>query len=88
MRDMSDAMRTSTNDRLSLGSVRVVIPHWWEHTSILSLEAPAEDFSWRSADIRMEEPPEKVFGGYERHAPHTLQVNGRQVLMACELVWR
>lgn len=76
MNDMSDAMMTATNDRLSLGSVRVIIPHWWQNTEVLTLYPAAEDLSWHAADIRMEVPPERVFGGYERHAPHTLQVIG------------
>lgn len=76
---MSSAMASTTNGRMNLGSVRVVLPHWWNNTASIigeiTLEDPDPRFSWDTADIRLEEAPMDV-DKYDDHAPHTLQVSG------------
>lgn len=74
MTDMSDGMTKATNGRLSLGSVRVVLPLWWNNTDGLNLEPAGEDFSWHAADVRLQQAPTEGFGKYANHGPHTLQV--------------
>ncbi|XP_071548015.1 LOW QUALITY PROTEIN: calcium-activated chloride channel regulator 1-like [Panulirus ornatus] len=67
--EMGSAMTASTEGRLSLASVRVVLPHWWNITSGITLTSPDENFSWRNSDIRLVEPRDDT-GTY---IPNTLQ---------------
>lgn len=72
--EMSDSMTKATNGQLSLGSVRVVLPRWWNNTDEFDFKPADENFSWQTADIRLQEAPEGKFGDYDNHRPHTLQV--------------
>nr|XP_027238600.1 uncharacterized protein LOC113829602 [Penaeus vannamei] len=86
----SDSLHAATEGRLSLGSVRVVIPQTWNAPDDL-LEDPVEGVSWGSADIRLEEPEKDYRGNYVSHTPHTLQpgqcgVPGRHITIHTTLL--
>ncbi|ROT83907.1 putative epithelial chloride channel protein-like [Penaeus vannamei] len=86
----SDSLHAATEGRLSLGSVRVVLPQTWNAPDDL-LEDPVEGVSWGSADIRLEEPEKDYRGNYVSHTPHTLQpgqcgVPGRHITIHTTLL--
>lgn len=68
----SNSLHAATDGKFSLGSVKVVIPQTWDVPEDL-LGEPAEDVSWSSADIRLEEPQRDYRGNYMLHTPNTLQ---------------
>ncbi|KAG7168523.1 Calcium-activated chloride channel regulator 4A-like 1, partial [Homarus americanus] len=70
--NVNTALSKSTRGRLSMGSAKVVLPHWWNNTKDWPLGEPQQHLTWHSADIRLVEPQRKTQPPYtveEKYGP-------------------